>query len=64
MSKMSLDEVKVDGIHETTLWVNPEEGSRYRLRATHLDGRRAPKVVLVARVTWCPAAFSPNPSAA
>ncbi len=31
---------------ETVFFVNPREESRYRFRATHLDGRRAPKVVL------------------
>ena len=46
MSKLSLDEVKIDGVYEATLWANQEEGSRFRLRATHLDARRAPKVVL------------------
>ena len=31
---------------EATLWPNAQEGSAYPLRATHLGGRRAPKVVL------------------
>jgi nitric oxide reductase NorQ protein len=46
MSKLSLEEVNVGGVYEATLWANPEEGSRFRLRSSHLDGRRAPKVVL------------------
>jgi MoxR-like ATPase len=44
--KWKLEEIKVGGIYEATFWQNPVEGSGFRLRATHLDGRRAPKVVL------------------
>lgn len=44
--KWELDELKVGATMETTFWPNPVEGSGYRFRATHLDGRRAPKVVL------------------
>ena len=46
MSKLGLEDVKVDGIYEATLWPNAEEGSRFALRGTHLDDRRTPKVVL------------------
>lgn len=31
---------------EATFWPNPVQGSGFRFRATHLDGARAPKVVL------------------
>ncbi|HJL18336.1 MAG TPA: MoxR family ATPase [Sandaracinaceae bacterium LLY-WYZ-13_1] len=44
--KMSIDEVRVGAVMEATFWANPVETSRHRFRATHLDGRRAPKVVL------------------
>src|SRR5687768_15361307 len=46
MGKLSVEEVKVGGVFEATFWRNPDEDSSYPLRATHLDGRRAPKVVL------------------
>jgi nitric oxide reductase NorQ protein len=46
MGKLSVEEVKVGGVFESTLWKNPDEDSSYPLRSTHLDGRRAPKVVL------------------
>ncbi|MFT3774025.1 MAG: MoxR family ATPase [Minicystis sp.] len=39
-------EIRVGAIMEATFWANPVEGSSYRFRATHLDGKRAPKVVL------------------
>ena len=46
--KWKIDELKVGGVHEATFWANPVEGSAFRFRSTHLDGRRAPKVVLCA----------------
>jgi len=46
MGKLTLEDVKVGGLFEATFWKNPDETSSYPLRATHLDGRRAPKVVL------------------
>jgi MoxR-like ATPase len=51
--KLTIDDVRVGAVFETTFWVNPVEDSRYRFRATHLDGKRAPKVVLSndARIT-------------
>src|SRR5687767_4879561 len=51
--KLQVEELKVGAVMETLFWVNPAEGSRYRFRATHLDGKRAPKVVLSndARIT-------------
>lgn len=45
------EKLKIEDIHpgetmETTFWVNPVQDSEFRFRATHLDGKRAPKVVL------------------
>src|SRR5262245_21362296 len=47
-AKLEMDEVKVGALMQATFWPNPVEDSRYSLRATHLDGRRAPKVVLTS----------------
>lgn len=44
--KLDLDEIKLGAVMETTFWANAVEGSAFSFRATHLDGRRAPKVVL------------------
>lgn len=46
MSKWQVEELTPGRVMEATFWINPVEGSSYRFRATHLDGRRAPKVVL------------------
>jgi MoxR-like ATPase len=46
--KWKIEELKVGGVHECTLWANPVEDSSFRFRGTHLDGRRAPKVILCA----------------
>ena len=46
--KWKLEELKVGKTLEAVFWHNPVEGSPFSLRATHLDGRRAPKVVLTA----------------
>ncbi|MGF1466825.1 MAG: AAA family ATPase [Sandaracinaceae bacterium] len=46
MAKLAVDDIQVGSLMETTFWVNPVEGSKFRFRATHLDGARAPKVVL------------------
>ena len=40
------EDIIVGAVMETTFWTNPVEESGFRYRATHLDGRRAPKVVL------------------
>jgi MoxR-like ATPase len=45
-AKWTLEELTPGRTVEATFWPNPAEGSAYKLRATHLDGRRAPKVVL------------------
>lgn len=39
-------EIRVGATMWTTFFVNPVDTSKYRYRATHLDGKRAPKVVL------------------
>lgn len=44
--KWKIEELKPGLTAEATFWPNPVEGSEFTLRATHLDGRRAPKVVL------------------
>ncbi|HTL33034.1 MAG TPA: MoxR family ATPase [Kofleriaceae bacterium] len=46
MSKWTVDELTPGRTVEAIFWPNNAEGSQFRLRATHLDGRRAPKVVL------------------
>ncbi len=44
--KWNIDDLTVGATMETTFLTNPVETSSFRFRATHLDGRRAPKVVL------------------
>lgn len=44
--KWEIEELSEGRLMETTFWANPVEESGFRFRATHLDGRRAPKVVL------------------
>lgn len=44
--KWSNEDIKLDAVMETTFYPNPVKDSGYRFRATHLDGKRAPKVVL------------------
>ena len=44
--KLEIEEIKVGAVMEATFWANPVEDSGFRFRATHLDGKRAPKVVL------------------
>lgn len=47
-SKWTIDELPRGKTLEATFWPNPNPESPFPLRATHLDGRRAPKVVLTA----------------
>ncbi|HWO21982.1 MAG TPA: MoxR family ATPase [Kofleriaceae bacterium] len=47
-AKWTLEELLPGRTVEATFWPNPAEGSAFKLRATHLDGRRAPKVVLTS----------------
>jgi hypothetical protein len=44
--KWKIEDLKAGSVVECTFWRNPVEDSGFRFRATHLDGRRAPKVVL------------------
>src|SRR4051812_13327054 len=44
--KWTAAELTLGALMETTFWPNPVSGSGFRFRATHLDGRKAPKVVL------------------
>jgi len=44
--KWNVEELTCGRTFETTFWPNAAEGTQFKLRATHLDGRRAPKVVL------------------
>lgn len=44
--KLSSTDLRIGTMMETTFWANPVEDSGFRFRATHLDGKRAPKVVL------------------
>src|SRR5690349_505926 len=44
--KLDIDDIKIGAVMEATFWANPVAESDFRFRATHLDGKRAPKVVL------------------
>jgi MoxR-like ATPase len=44
--KLELADIKAGAVLEATFLVNPVKDSCFRFRATHLDGKRAPKVVL------------------
>lgn len=44
--KLNLEDLSVGAVLEATFLVNPKRESGFRFRATHLDGKRAPKVVL------------------
>jgi MoxR-like ATPase len=44
--KLSLEEIKIGALYEATFLQNPIADSEFKFRATHLDGKRAPKVVL------------------
>jgi MoxR-like ATPase len=44
--RWKIDDIKIGTLMETTFWPNPVAESGFRFRATHLDGIRAPKVVL------------------
>src|SRR5215470_3739921 len=44
--KWNLEELTPGRTVEATFWPNQAEGTTWKLRATHLDGRRAPKVIL------------------
>ena len=44
--KIKVEDLRIGEIVETTFFTNEVKESEYRFRATHLNGRRAPKVVL------------------
>ena len=44
--KLTVQEISVGKKYETTFSTNPVVDSSFRFRATHLDGKRSPKVVL------------------
>src|SRR5262245_2105920 len=44
--KWTVAELQVGALMTATFWPNPVRDAGFRFRATHLDGRRAPKVVL------------------
>ena len=44
--KWKIEELTVGKALEAVFWPNPQKDSKHKLRATHLDGKRAPKVVL------------------
>lgn len=44
--KWKTEDIQVGALMETTFWPNTIQNSGFRYRATHLDGKRAPKVVL------------------
>ncbi len=45
-AKWKTEDIKIGATMEATFWANPVKESSFRYRATHLDGKRAPKVVL------------------
>ena len=44
--KWSGGDIHVGDVMEATFWANSVKDSGFRFKATHLDGKRAPKVVL------------------
>lgn len=44
--RLAVEDIKLGAVMEATFLVNPVKDSGFRFRATHLDGKRAPKVVL------------------
>jgi nitric oxide reductase NorQ protein len=46
VKKWTSAELQIGALMEATFWPNPVKDSGFRFRATHLDGRKAPKVVL------------------
>src|SRR5262249_2054447 len=44
--RWSTEDIQIDALMEATFWPNSVRDSGFRFRATHLDGIRAPKVVL------------------
>src|SRR5262249_41045525 len=46
MSKLTTDDIRLGATMEATFYPNSVKESGFRHKATHLDGRHAPKVVL------------------
>src|SRR5262245_36755430 len=44
--KWAVNEIPVGALMTATFWPNPVRDAGFRFRATHLDGKKAPKVVL------------------
>lgn len=44
--RWKVEELRVGDVYEATFYANPVDDSGFRSRATHLDGKRTPKVVL------------------
>ena len=44
--RLKIEDLALGATLEATFWANPVSDSGFRFRATHLDGKRAPKVVL------------------
>lgn len=44
--KWKIQDLSPGQVMQTTFFLNPVDSSPYRYKATHLDGRRAPKVIL------------------
>ena len=42
--RLKVEDIHVGSVHEATFYPNPVNDSGFRFRATHLDGKRAPKV--------------------
>jgi len=53
-TKWKVEDIQTGSVMDTTFWPNPNKDSGFAFRATHLDGRRAPKVVLCNDVTIRP----------
>ena len=60
-AKWNLEELTPGRTVEATFFPNPAENTEFRLRATHLDGRRAPKVVLTNDDRVVPRGAVPGP---
>ncbi len=45
-AKLKIEDIAIGQLMETTFWVNPVKESKFPFRATHLNGKKAPKVIL------------------
>ncbi|MEM9828717.1 MAG: MoxR family ATPase [Planctomycetota bacterium] len=46
MSRLTVEQIQTGALYETTFYPNAVAGSGFRFRATHLDGKKSPKVIL------------------